>query len=69
MISFDCPQLFEVSAFRMLVVLFAFSSEISMCALNFSDGSKVRPRTLGFLVVGIVWLLICSFRTVLNSCV
>ena len=38
-----------------------------MCSLKASLGSNLRPSILGFLLVGMVWLLIVSDRVLLYS--
>lgn len=53
MVSFCFPQLVEVKAFKIFNVLPAFSLVFAICSLNFSLGSKVSPKTLGCLTVGI----------------
>src|SRR5664279_823308 len=57
-VSFCFPQVVDVSAFRILIDLSAFSFVASMCLWKVSFGSKVSPSILGFLTVGI--RVLCS---------
>jgi len=50
-----------------LVELEAFSLVIFACSLKVSFGSKVRPRILGVLMVGMIVLLMVRFSVVLYS--
>lgn len=59
-VSFCLPQEAEVSALSMFSDLFAVLRVFLMCSLNVSLGSKMTPRILGCLTVGMVWLLIVS---------
>src|SRR5664279_4085530 len=66
-VSFCFPQVVDVSAFRILIDLSAFSFVASMCLWKVSFGSKVSPSILGFLTVGIRVLLMCRCSVVLYS--
>ena len=66
-VSFVFPHVVEVSAFRMLRVLFALSVVCLMCELKVIFGSNVSPSILGVLVVGsVVWSMV-SVRVSLYS--
>ena len=57
-VSFCFPHEVEVRALMMLFLLFAVSDIVFRCLLNFSSGSNLSPRILGFLTVGMILLLI-----------
>ena len=56
-------------AFRILIEESAFSLVILACSAKVKAGSKVSPRILGFLTVGMVVLLMVRFSVMLCSCV
>jgi len=66
-VSWDLPQVVEVRAFRTEIDFLAFSAVREICSEKLSLGSKVTPRTLGFLLVGMVMLFMESDSWVLYS--
>ena len=67
MVSWDFPQVVEVRAFRMGMVFLAFSVVLEICSEKVSLGSKVKPRILGFLLEGMMVLLMVSESWLLYS--
>src|SRR6516225_9642607 len=59
-VSWDLPQVVEVRAFKTEIDFLAFSAVREICSEKLSLGSKVTPRTLGFLLVGMVMLFMES---------
>ena len=66
-VSLFLPHLVAVRALVRLRDFFALSFVILMCSAKFSLGSNVMPSIFGFLVVGMVILLIVRFSVVLYS--
>ena len=66
-VSFDFPQVLVVKDLSTFNDFLAFSVVCLMCSAKFSLGSRIRPRTLGFLTVGIGVLFIVSVNCVLYS--
>ena len=64
-VSFCFPHEVDVRVFTILLALSAFSLVILACFPKFNFVSKVRPRILGFLTVGIMVLFIVRFKIVL----
>ena len=63
-VSFCLPQVVEVSALRIFMELFVFSLVICICWEKLRLGSRVTPKILGFLTVGMVVLLMVSLSMV-----
>ena len=61
------PQLLDVSALSILIVLFAFSVVFLICWLYVSFGSRCSPKSLVCLFVGMLVLFICSCTTLIYS--
>ena len=59
----------EVRAFSILIAESALSFVILVCSAKVKAGSRVSPRILGFLTVGMVVLLMVRFSVMLCSCV
>ena len=68
-VSFWLPQKVEVRALRILIEESALALVILACSAKVKAGSKVRPRILGFLIVGMMVLLMVRFSVMLCSCV
>ena len=66
-VSFCFPHEVDVRVFTILLALSAFSLVILICLPKFNFVSKVRPRILGFLTVGMIVLFIVRFKIVLYS--
>ena len=64
-VSFCLPHPVEVSAFMICRGLCACTGMLWMCVLYVSFGSKVRPRTFGWVAIGSALLCIlgpdCSY--------
>jgi hypothetical protein len=61
-VSFCFPHEVDVRVFTILLALSAFPLVILACLPKFNFVSKVRPRILGFLTVGIMVLFIVRFN-------
>ena len=66
-VSFCFPQVVDVSALSICIVLHDFVVVISMCLLYVSLGSRVSSSILGLMFMGRVILSICSSGCVLYS--
>ena len=67
MTPFYFPHAVSVSVFIICRGLCAGSDILLMCVLYMSFGSKVRPRTFGYVVMGSVVLFILISRLLLYS--
>ena len=61
-VSFCLPQVVPVSALSMFNVCRALMMVFVMWGPKVSFGSRVSPRTVGFRLVGMIVLFICSDR-------
>ena len=66
-VSFCFPHEVPERALTILLALSAFSLVILTCLPKFNFGSKVSPRILGFLTVGIMVLFMVKFKIVSYS--
>ena len=66
-VSFCFPHEVDVRVLKILLALSAFSLVILACLPKFNFVSKVRPRILGYLIVGIMVLFMVRFKIVLYS--
>ena len=66
-VSFCFPHEVDVRVLTILLALSAFSLVILTCLPKFNFVSKVRPRILGYLIVGIMVLFMVRFKVVLYS--
>ena len=66
-VSFCSPQVVDVRALSICIVLHAFGVVISMCLLYVSLGSRVSPSILELMFMGSVMLSICGSSCVLYS--
>ena len=66
-VSFCLPYHVAVSAFIICSGLCACTEMLWMCVLYVSVGSKVRPRTIGYVAMGSAVLFILSSRLLLYS--
>ena len=67
-VSFCFPQVVEVRALSILNEASAFSFVILVLSAKVRLGSKVSPKILGFLTVGILILFMDRLRMTLCSC-
>ena len=66
-VSFCLPHPVAVSAFMICRGLCACTEMLWMCVLYVSFGSKVIPRTLGYVVIGSALLCILKSRLLVYS--
>jgi len=66
-VGFCLPHVVPFRAFKILIFLSAFSFVLFTWSLKVKCGSRVSPRILGFLTVGMIVLLMVKSRIVLNS--
>ena len=66
-VSFCLPHPVAVSAFMICRGLCACTEMLWMCVLYVSFGSKVRPRTFGFVAMGSALLFIVRSRLVYSA--
>ena len=66
-VSFCFPHVVPFKAFKILMFLSAFSFVLFTWFLKVYFGSRVSPRILRFLTVGMIVLLMVKSRIVLNS--
>ena len=67
-VSFCLPHPVAVSAFIICNGLCGCTEMLSMCVLYVSFGSKVSPRTCGFVAMGSAVLFIFEVRIALKFC-
>ena len=68
-VSFCFPHEVDVRVLTILLALSAFSLVTLTCFPKFNFVSKVRPRILGHLIVGIMVLFMVRFKIVLYCCI
>ena len=66
-VSFCLPQPVAVSAFMICRGVCACTGMLWMCVLYVSFGSKVRPRTFGFVAMGSALLFVVRSRLLVYS--
>ena len=66
-VSFCLPHPVAVSAFMICRGLCACTEMLWMCALYVNFGSKVRPRTFGYVAMGSALLFIVRSRLIVYS--
>ena len=65
-VSFCLPHPVAVSAFMICICLCACTKMLWMCVLYVIFGSKVRPRTFGFITKGSVLLFIVRSKLLVH---